>query len=123
MTDRPTGITSSLTLEAAIDETGTSASLTLNDGSVQLGRVVFETPEFATFLEQMAVIRAGMVEPVAKEIDVGARVEAVVNPKWSVKLPSTSVTPSVVLALRHPGFGWVANCSRRPRRHNWHLTY
>jgi hypothetical protein len=50
-----------------------------------------------------------MVEPVAKEIDVGARVEAVVNPKWSVKLPSTSVTPSVVLALRHPGFGWVAN--------------
>jgi hypothetical protein len=109
MTGRIDKMMVSPTIHPELSLDGMSVCVSLHDGGDEVGRIVLETPELEAFMQEFAELRAGMAEAVPNEIDVGARVKAIVNPKWSVKVPSAAAVPSVVLVLRHPGHGWVAS--------------
>lgn len=60
----------------------------------------------SALIDQLAALRASMAEEVPRELDPGARLVAVTDPVWRSQ---DSKTPGFakLLALRHPGLGWL----------------
>jgi hypothetical protein len=73
-----------------------------------LAHVVLETPELDTLLPVLADLRAGLAEPVPATLDPSARLVALVDPAVETRLPTVAMPAGAVLALRHPGLGWLA---------------
>lgn len=96
-------------LDMMLSEQRTQLTLTLVMDGTQLGHIILETPEVEDVIHKIAAARASMAERVPPEIDPGSRLFAVDDPMWRTKVPSSAPKPGVVLALRHPGLGWIAN--------------
>lgn len=70
-----------------------------------LGHILLEPSDAEQFLHEVAKHRATLSEKVTPMLDPGARLEAVVEPKWQVARQKDG---SHGLAIRHPGFGWLS---------------
>lgn len=82
-------------------------TLTILEDEKPLAHVILEVPEIEEIIQLLAANRASMAEPVPAEIEPLARLAAIDDPVWRTKRPSNSPKPGVLLALRHPGFGWL----------------
>jgi hypothetical protein len=99
-------------LTLAEDRQSVTITMLMND--TPLGHAIVEAPELEELVQLLAAHRASMAEEVPTEIEPLAMLTAVADPMWRTKIPSSSPVPGVVLALRHPGLGWLANLL--PRR-------
>lgn len=92
-----------------LSEDRQTVTITLLDGETPLGHAIVEAPELEGMIELLAANRASMADPVSSDIEPLARLTTLTDPIWRTKIPSASPFPGVLLALRHPGFGWITS--------------
>jgi hypothetical protein len=73
-----------------------------------LAHVVLEAPELDSLVRLVADLRAGLADRVPASLDPGARVVALVDPALKTARPTGTLPDGIILALRHPGLGWLA---------------
>ncbi len=105
-------------LNSVLSDDRNSVTMTLVMDGLPLGHIILEIPDVEDLIHRMATVRAAMIEPVPSEIEPAARIIAADNPAWRVKIPTSSPTPGILLALRHPGLGWLINLLPREEAHN-----
>lgn len=78
---------------------------TIVNGQVRACGVFTDTNQLDGFIHLLAAIREGMNDPIPQTLDPNPRLPVVRQPNWLVFEPTAQ---GRVLALRHPGFGWMA---------------
>ena len=78
-----------------------------------LGFADVESSELEELIALLATRRAEMADQVAAEIEPGARLTAIIDPLWRAKTESHGTPDGVLLALRHPGLGWITSLFSR----------
>jgi hypothetical protein len=84
-----------------------TAVLQLNKNETGLAHMTFDAAELENLIHNLATVRAQMLETVPPDLDVGSRLSVVEHPAWKVPAKGTVQTGKAVLALRHPGMGWL----------------
>ena len=109
MTDTPTPHQ----LELAVEDTREAVRLQVADGDHLLFSARLEGPELDELIRGLSQARAQLADQVAPELDEGARLADVVSDP-SYLIGKNSGTVEALLALRHPGYGWLGFRLRRP---------
>jgi len=97
-----------IAVSTGVNDDGNSITLMMHDSNTGelLSFVSLETPEIEAIIEGLADHRAKLPDEVPRELDPGTRLKTIEDPIWRTKnIPETN---SVLLALRHPGIGWIA---------------
>lgn len=71
-----------------------------------LGHIHLDASSAEKYIHDLALHRSALVDQVPAELDPGSRLEALVDPIW--KIPDHKTPHGRVLALRHPGLGWLS---------------
>jgi hypothetical protein len=71
-----------------------------------LGHMFFDGATAEKHIHDMARHRAALSDPVAPDLDPGARLEAQIDPAW--RIPPYRYPQGRLLCLRHPGLGWLS---------------
>lgn len=71
-----------------------------------LAHVYFDGATAEQHAHNVAKWRALLKDEVARDLDPGSRLEAIVDPVWRVS--GHRVPEGRILSLRHPGFGWLS---------------
>lgn len=83
--------------------------LQINEGEKAWAHITFELPEFVEVVKKMGELRSMFAEQVHDGLEAGARVEAIVDPRWEVRGQTPGLPKgAALLHLRHPGFGWLS---------------
>lgn len=85
---------------------GEQVTLQINDDRGLGGHVFLDGAETEQVLHGIAKCRAALRDPVPPDLDPGARLEALVDPRW--RIDGVRLPEGRVLMLRHPGFGWLS---------------
>jgi hypothetical protein len=93
-------------LRSRVDATRQNAVIEMWMDGKPLGHVIFDAATLEGHISVLADQRANMVDEVPKELEPGARLEAIVDPAWRV--PANHPAEGIVLALRHPDLGWLS---------------
>lgn len=96
-------------LDCILSSDRNQAILTLMMGDDALGRINLETADLEDLIHRMALTRAAMVEPIPDELEPHARLNTVLDPPWKINIPRSHPEDGVLLAIRHPGLGWLTN--------------
>jgi hypothetical protein len=104
-------------LQGVLSEDLQKVTMTLLMDGGPLGHIIMEAPEVELLIHQMAAFRANMAEAVPMDIEPRARMVATDDPAWKAKIPSNAPKPGVVLALRHPGLGWLTHLLPKGEAH------
>ena len=75
------------------------------DGELK-AHILFDAATLEDNIHMLAKARAGMKDQVTPKLEAGMRLEAIVDPAWQTEARHDA--GGVMLALRHPGFGWVS---------------
>jgi hypothetical protein len=70
-----------------------------------LAQIRFAASDAEALLLAISEIRAGMKEQVVPELEPMFRIAAIEEPAWRISDPAPD--GHRILALRHPGFGWL----------------
>ncbi len=93
-------------LRAYPDFTQQHVTVELLQNGVAIGKVVLGAAETEAFIGLLARSRASLTVPVAPEFNPEASLEPVIDPVWEI--PEEREPDGVLLALQHPGFGWLS---------------
>src|SRR4051812_23785248 len=93
-------------LHAELNEARNEAALHIVENERSLAYIEMPTAELQDFLQKLAGLRASMSEPVERSADEVRTMATTRDPSWSVGFMEAE--GEAVLALRHPGFGWLA---------------
>ena len=100
-------------LELAVDPDREAVRLTITQGENPVFAARLEAPELDELIHALAHGRAQLREEVAPSLDQGARLTDVeLDPGYLVG--KNTAKGEALLALRHPGFGWLGFRLRRP---------
>jgi hypothetical protein len=100
-------------LELAVEDARQAVRLSVSDDDRLLFSARLEGPELDELIRGLSQARAQLAEEVAPELDEGARLaDVVVDPSYLIG--KNSGTGEALLALRHPGYGWLGFRLRRP---------
>jgi hypothetical protein len=83
-----------------------AVSIELRMDGAKLGHIVLEAAELDDYIHKLADHRAELIDAVSSQLDPGSRLDVIVGPAWGVPHPPHEL--GKVLALRHPGFGWLS---------------
>jgi len=78
-----------------------------------LGRVIFAASDVEALLLSIAEVRSSLREQVIPELEPKFRIATVEEPAWRISNPTPDGRR--MLALRHPGFGWLGFLLDRDR--------
>lgn len=78
----------------------------MEDGPRPLAHMIFDAPGVEQVIQNLAQARMKLPEDVTPDLDPGARMEAIFDPRW--RTDRLEEPPVAALALRHPGLGWVS---------------
>lgn len=92
---------------AELTESGAAAALEMRLPGEPPRRVTLDAAGLDHLLGALASLRARMSPEVSLEIAPGTPLAAVVDPAWRTRAAAHPAIPGPLLALRHPGFGWV----------------
>ncbi|CUK14606.1 hypothetical protein RUE5091_03773 [Ruegeria denitrificans] len=93
-------------LNAGLVEGNGKCVIELKKDKQSLGLMLLDAAEVESWIRNLASLRAQMTEQVAPALDPSFRIEGPFDPAWRIpKDPQDGVR---LLALRHPGLGWVA---------------
>jgi hypothetical protein len=100
-------------LELAVEDARQAVRLSVSDDDRLLFSARLEGPELDELIRGLSQAHAQLAEEVAPELDEGARLaDVVVDPSYLIG--KNSGTGEALLALRHPGYGWLGFRLRRP---------
>jgi hypothetical protein len=100
-------------LSLAMDPDRSAIRLTINGDDQALFTARLEAPELDELIHALAKGRAHLAEEVAPTLDEGARLTDVeADPGYLVG--KNRERDEALIALRHPGFGWLGFRLRRP---------
>ena len=96
-----------MTFVSGVSEDKQSAVVEMREDDKALAHMTFDAATLEGLIRRLGECRATMTETVADELDPGSRLEVLPFPAW--KVPDTHSGPSgtLLLALRHPGLGWL----------------
>jgi hypothetical protein len=100
--------TKPMTLEATLAPDRLTTSLVLSMDGRPLGHIVLDASALENLITALANARAAMTQPVAPEIASGTNLRSIIDPTWRIRIPPHPSVPGPILALRHPGFGWLS---------------
>ena len=86
-------------------------SIELAEFGTPLGHILFAASDVETLLLRIAEVRASMTEQVIPQLEPVFRIATVEEPAWRVSNPMPDGRR--ILALRHPGFGWLGFVMRQ----------
>ena len=95
----------SIEVQTLLDEARAKATIQIVVNGEPLAHAIFDAPEFDELISGLAAVRAKMADEVPRSLDPGSRMAALVDPAW--QHPRETLPESKVLALRHPGLGWL----------------
>lgn len=99
-------------LELAVEDAREAVRLSVSDHDRLLFSARLEGPELDELIRGLSQARAQLADQVAPELDEGARLaDVVVDPSYLIG--KNSGTNEALLALRHPGYGWLGFRLRR----------
>ncbi len=81
-------------------------NLTLQKDGATLGGIGLLASDMDDLIARLSRARAAMTDIVPAALEPGARLSPIPAPAWLVK--QQVQPPGIVLALRHPGFGWLS---------------
>ncbi len=100
-------------LELSVEPGRNAVRLTIATDVHPVFSARLEAPELDELIHALAAGRAKLADEVAPSLDEGARLTDVeVDPGYL--LGKNAAQGEALLALRHPGFGWLAFRLRRP---------
>ena len=102
-----------VTLRAHLNEARDEAILQIFEGERSLAYIQLPAAELQSVLQKLAQLRAEMREPVERSAEEARSMATASDPSWSIGFMEAS--GSAVLALRHPGFGWLGFNLQRDR--------
>jgi hypothetical protein len=95
-----------IAIHCAATEDREQVVIEIRDGDRGLAHAILDASDTEALIRRLGQLRAALNDPVPGELDPGARIEFANAPAW--KVPDTHSGPSdLVLALRHPGLGWL----------------
>lgn len=97
---------SQMTYQAGVTENRDAVVLELRQDEKALARIILDAPTVHDLIRNLAKCRAALLETIAVELDPGARIEVTQSPAWRIP-DKHSGSFGTVLALRHPGMGWL----------------
>lgn len=74
----------------------------------RVGYCDLDSAEAEQLIEMLMDKRLELADEVAREIDPGTRLPVLVDPVW--RAPGFRLDKGRILALRHPGLGWLSFC-------------
>lgn len=89
---------------ALAEDRSTATIETLVDGQAQAWSDT-SPEELSEIIEMFTHIRAEMSDEIPTELEPNAKIAALINPYW--KITPAPNQDGVVLAIRHPGAGWM----------------
>lgn len=95
-----------MSLVPLLSEDKQFAAIELHQEGEPLGHIELDAATLEGFIHKLGEVRAQMVEEVTPSLDPGSRVNAVPDPAW--RIPNDPAEDTRLLALRHPGLGWVS---------------
>jgi hypothetical protein len=98
-----------MVINVGLTEDRSQMILQLEEAGFALGHIKYDAPEIETLLRHIARARSEMAETVPSEIDPGARIQSIIDPDWITRIPVDAPLAGVLLAIRHPGLGWLGN--------------
>ncbi len=93
-------------LKAFPDAQGEHVTIELWMDDKPLGHILLDGATLEDHIHKLAGHRSQLKEEVPRELDPGSRLEALVDPVW--RIPGQPSEHGRVLALRHPGLGWLS---------------
>jgi hypothetical protein len=100
-------------LELTVDEESSGVVLRILSEGHEVFSTRLEAPELDELIRGLGDGRAQLTDEVSPQLDEGARITNVVkNPSYLVG--TNSPEAKALIALRHPGFGWLGFQFRRP---------
>lgn len=95
-------------LDMALAPDRQTATLEMAMNETVLGHIVLDAASVEGLISSLANVRASMAEPVTPEIDPGTELRCIIDPIWRTRIPPHPSVPGPLLALRHPGLGWLS---------------
>lgn len=92
-------------IKCGVDELRETVLVRIEENEKSLGQVGLDGRSTEALILSLGKQRAALKEEVPRTLEAGTSIEAMLDPVWQVdgqKLPEGRV-----LALRHPGFGWL----------------
>lgn len=105
-----------MSLRSWFDQKTQQVCIELIEGDQPIAHITLELPEFSTLLRNLGQLRTKFAEPVPRSLEPRARMD--VNDLTAYSVISGPSEEGRVLAVRHPGYGWLAfaiperGCSR-----------
>jgi hypothetical protein len=97
-----------MTYTVGISEDGELSAFRLFEEGKALGHITLDPTATSVLITQLAKIRAEMKEGITPELDPGALVPTTeLGPAWQVPNIHTANEGTVMLLLRHRGYGWI----------------
>lgn len=97
-----------MTYVCGVTEDRQSVVLEMHEDGKLLAHMLFDGASTELLIENLAKARSALLEEVPQMLDPGARLTPLVSPAWRVPDTHTGPSGTVLLALRHPGLGWVS---------------
>lgn len=97
-----------MSIRSSLNDAGTIVTLQIDERGKPLAHITLEEPEFTALLHSLTKLRAKMTDPIPLTLEPGARLDAFLSPRTFVGKGHSKQRRETVLALRHPGLGWVA---------------
>jgi hypothetical protein len=91
---------------AGVDQDRHHVTLEMRQNGKPLGHVFLDSSTAETLIHNLAGCRSQLTEQVVDNLDIGSRLDAIIDPVW--KTQPNRYPEGRLLALRHPGFGWLS---------------
>jgi hypothetical protein len=96
-----------MTLTSGITEDKETAVIELHEDGKALAHITLDAASLEGVIRELGRVRSNMNEIVPLELDPGARIETTPPSSWRVPGAHNGPTETLLLALRHPGLGWL----------------
>lgn len=96
-----------MTYECGITVSKDEAVFEMREDGKALGHMLFDASTLEGLIADLSKLRKNLTEQVTPELEPNSRVPVEHNPGWRVPADHGGSPNSLVLALRHPGIGWL----------------
>jgi hypothetical protein len=95
-----------MVIKCRVDKKKENVVIQIEEDKRALAHILLDSATTENHIHDLAKHRAALLEQVPTELDPGSRLEALIDPIWHI--PNYRREQGRILALRHPGLGWLS---------------
>ena len=95
-------------LRAKPDDAREQVTMELWMNGAPLGHIHLDAGSLEQHIHDLGKHRAALNDQVSRELDPGSRLQAIYDPVWRTDAVHSADQAGIMLALRHPGLGWLS---------------